>query len=125
LIKLKDKSKIDKKSLFMERVYSIAKISPASVIFFAYHGIENTFTSEYEGVDDEFRAKIIDELSLSLYEGKLITKEKFDLFNKMTKIYNTVLNDKNIALSIKKKTAIKYGKAAKRIIDRIEELKEY
>jgi len=123
LIKNKDITEINKKSLFIKRVNSISKISPVSVIFFAYQEIENTFTNEYEVIDDKFRCKIIDEISLDLYEAKLITKENYNLFNEMTNIYNTVLNNKNAALSIKKKMAIIYGKTAKRIIDRIEELK--
>jgi len=125
IIKLKDISKLEKDSLFMKRVYSIAEISPISVIYFAYHEIENTLIREYDFIYDEFISKIVDYHSEMFYDKKLITKQEYELFNEMTKIYNTVLNDKNIALSIKKKTAIKYGKTANKLIDRINELKEY
>jgi len=122
-IQLKDTTKLEEASLFMKRVYSIAEISPVSVIIFAYFQIENTFTNDFEVVDDKFREKIINELSLSLYNGNLITKQKYDLFGEMTNIYNTVLNNKSVALNIKKKTAIKYGKSANKLINKINELR--
>jgi len=125
IIKLKDISKLEKDSLFMKRVYSIAEISPISVIYFAYHEIENTLIREYEFTDDEFISKIVDYHSKLFYDKKLITEQEYELFNDMTNIYNTVLNNKNVALSIKKKMVIKYGKTADKLIDRIEELKEY
>jgi len=125
IIKLKDISKLEKESLFMKRVYSIAETSPVSVIYFAYYQIEYSFVKEYEIVDDEFISKIIDYHSTKMYEKKLITKQEYELFKEMTNIYNTVLNIKNIALNIKKKTAVKYGKTADKLIDLIKELEEH
>jgi hypothetical protein len=109
-------------TLFMKRVLSIAKISPISVIPFAHYQIENAFVNDCGYVKDEYKCKIIADLSLSSYKAGKITKLEYDLFNEVTSIYNTVVNNKNKATKIKIETAIEYGQTAEKLIDKIEEL---
>lgn len=124
IVKLKKLSKYNEKTLFMKRVLSIAEISPISVIIFTYYQIENIFVNAYEYVDDEYKPKIIDKYTLDFYKNGLITEQEYDLFKDMTSIFNTVLDNKDKAKYLKKKTAIKYGKTAEKLIDRINELKD-
>ena len=123
IIKIKKLSKYNGETLFMKRVFSIAEISPISVIIFAYYQIENTFVNAYEYVDDEYKPKIIDKHTLDFYKNGLITEQEYDLFKDMTSIFNIVLENRDKAKYLEKKTAIKYGKTAEKLMNRIIELK--
>jgi hypothetical protein len=116
-------TKNESNRLFMERVHSIAEISPVSVIVFAYYQIEYTFTEEYKLPGDEFIRKIMKDFPLDFYKRELIEEYEYHLFLEIERIYNSVMNNNDLATGLNKETAIKYGRTAGILIDRVNEIK--